>query len=94
VHGTVVFSDAQSSFVKGCGIARRAAFLERPRTGHERGEALGWPVGLARQPLQAKGFYATIVIATLSGTIICFSPLDPIKALFWSAVTNGVGLFQ
>ena len=54
------------------------------------GEAFGWPVGLARQPLQAKGFYATIVIATLSGTIICFSPLDPIRALFWSAVTNGV----
>jgi Mn2+/Fe2+ NRAMP family transporter len=54
------------------------------------GEAFGWPVGLARKPLQAKGFYATIVIATLSGTIICFSPLDPIRALFWSAVINGV----
>jgi Mn2+/Fe2+ NRAMP family transporter len=54
------------------------------------GEAFGWPVGLARKPLQAKGFYATIIIATLSGAIICFSPLDPIRALFWSAVTNGV----
>jgi len=53
-------------------------------------EAFKWPVGLARRPLQAKGFYATIVIATLSGTIVCFSPLDPIRALFWSAVTNGV----
>jgi NRAMP (natural resistance-associated macrophage protein)-like metal ion transporter len=54
------------------------------------GEAFGWPVGLARKPLQAKGFYATIAIATLSGTIVCFSPLDPIRALFWSAVINGV----
>jgi len=54
------------------------------------GEAFRWPVGLARQPLQAKNFYLTITIATLSGTIICLSPLDPIRALFWSAVTNGV----
>jgi Mn2+/Fe2+ NRAMP family transporter len=54
------------------------------------GEAFRWPVGLARQPLQARGFYATIVIATLSGTIICFSPLDPVRASFWSAVINGV----
>jgi Mn2+/Fe2+ NRAMP family transporter len=54
------------------------------------GEAFRWPVGLARQPLQAKNFYLTIIIATLSGTIICLSPLDPIRALFWSAVTNGV----
>lgn len=54
------------------------------------GEAFRWPVGLARQPLQAKNFYLTITIATLSGTIVCLSPLDPIRALFWSAVTNGV----
>jgi Mn2+/Fe2+ NRAMP family transporter len=53
-------------------------------------EAFGWPVGLSRNPMQAKGFYAVIVAATLLGTVICFSPLDPIRALFWSAVTNGV----
>jgi NRAMP (natural resistance-associated macrophage protein)-like metal ion transporter len=53
-------------------------------------ESRKWPTGLARKPLQAKGFYATIVIATLSGIAITFSPLDPIKALFWSAVINGV----
>ena len=53
-------------------------------------EAFGWPVGLARKPMQAKGFYVVIVAATLLGTVICFSPLDPIRALFWSAVTNGV----
>jgi len=53
-------------------------------------EARKWPIGLARQPLEAKAFYTTIVIATLSGVAITFSPLDPIKALFWSAVINGI----
>jgi NRAMP (natural resistance-associated macrophage protein)-like metal ion transporter len=53
-------------------------------------EARKWPVGLARKPLAARAFYATIVIATLSGIAITYSPLDPIKALFWSAVINGV----
>jgi len=54
------------------------------------GEARRWPTGLARKPLKAKAFYGTIVIATLVGTGINLSPLDPIKALFWSAVVNGV----
>jgi Mn2+/Fe2+ NRAMP family transporter len=54
------------------------------------GESQKWPIGLAYKPLRAKAFYATIVIATLSGIGITFSPLDPIKALFWSAVINGV----
>lgn len=53
-------------------------------------EARRWPTGLARKPMQAKAFYATIVISTLGGILITFSPLDPIKALFWSAVINGV----
>ncbi|SFK88342.1 NRAMP family divalent metal transporter [Methylocapsa palsarum] len=54
------------------------------------GEARQWPIGLARKPRKAKAFYATIAIATLVGTAIDFSPIDPIKALFWSAVINGV----
>jgi NRAMP (natural resistance-associated macrophage protein)-like metal ion transporter len=54
------------------------------------GEARRWPIGLARKPREAKAFYATIAIATLVGTAIDFSPIDPIKALFWSAVINGV----
>ncbi|WP_201839154.1 NRAMP family divalent metal transporter [Microvirga zambiensis] len=54
------------------------------------GEARKWPVGLARQPSEAKAFYATVVIATLLGMALDFTPLDPIKALFWSAVINGV----
>jgi NRAMP (natural resistance-associated macrophage protein)-like metal ion transporter len=54
------------------------------------GEARKWPTGLARQPKEARAFYATIVIATLAGVGVSLSPLDPIKALFWSAVINGV----
>ena len=54
------------------------------------GEALRWPTGLDRKPGQAKAFYATIVIATLIGVGLNFSPINPIRALYWSAVINGV----
>jgi Mn2+/Fe2+ NRAMP family transporter len=54
------------------------------------GEARRWPVGLARQPLQAKAFYATIAIAVALGIVMNFAGINPIKALFWSAVLNGV----
>jgi Mn2+/Fe2+ NRAMP family transporter len=43
-----------------------------------------------REPLEARAFYVTIVFATLAGVAISFSPLDPMKALFFSAVINGV----
>ena len=54
------------------------------------GEAFRWPTGLDRAPKEAKAFYATIAAATAAGVILNFSPIDPIKALFWSAVVNGV----
>jgi len=54
------------------------------------GEALGWPIGLGRLPKDAKAFYGTLVAATLVGIGINFVGIDPIKALFWSAVLNGV----
>ena len=54
------------------------------------GEAFGWHVGLARKFARARGFYTTIVVATLIGAALNFTPIDPIKALFWSAVINGV----
>jgi Mn2+/Fe2+ NRAMP family transporter len=53
-------------------------------------EAREWPEGLARKPRKAKAFYATIAVATLLGVLINFSPVSPIKALYWSAVINGV----
>jgi NRAMP (natural resistance-associated macrophage protein)-like metal ion transporter len=54
------------------------------------GEALKWRVGLSQRPGRAPAFYGTIAAATLVGAALNFSPLDPIKALFWSAVINGV----
>ncbi|MGH7047773.1 MAG: NRAMP family divalent metal transporter [Stellaceae bacterium] len=54
------------------------------------GEACGWPTGLSRLPKDAKAFYATIALATLVGIAINLVDIDPIKALFWSAVLNGV----
>jgi NRAMP (natural resistance-associated macrophage protein)-like metal ion transporter len=54
------------------------------------GEAFGWHVGLARKLRRAPSFYATIAGATLVGAGLNFTPIDPIKALFWSAVINGV----
>jgi NRAMP (natural resistance-associated macrophage protein)-like metal ion transporter len=53
-------------------------------------EARRWPQGLARKPKQAKAFYATIALATMVGALINFSPINPIKALYWSAIINGV----
>src|SRR3984885_7393158 len=54
------------------------------------GEALDWRVGLAQRPSRARAFYGTIAIATCVGGVGNFQALDPIKALFWSAVINGV----
>jgi len=54
------------------------------------GEAFGWHVGLARKLKRAPSFYAIIAIATVIGAALNFTPIDPIKALFWSAVINGV----
>jgi Mn2+/Fe2+ NRAMP family transporter len=53
-------------------------------------EANDWPIGHGLQPADAKGFYSIITLATLLGVALGFTPVDPIKALFWSAVLNGV----
>jgi NRAMP (natural resistance-associated macrophage protein)-like metal ion transporter len=54
------------------------------------GEARRWPVGLDRKPRRAKAFYATIVVATAVGALMNFTPIDPIRALIFAAVLNGV----
>ena len=53
------------------------------------GEARGWKTGLGRQPLEAVSFYVAVALATLLGMGVTFMPMDPIKALYWSAVING-----
>jgi NRAMP (natural resistance-associated macrophage protein)-like metal ion transporter len=53
-------------------------------------EVFEWTEGLDRRPNEAKAFYATIAVATLLGVALNFTSLDPVKALYWSAVVNGV----
>ena len=59
-------------------------------TAYAVGEARQWKVGLSRKPAEAKAFYAIVAIATLIGMIVNFTPLNPIKALYWAAVLNGI----
>lgn len=54
------------------------------------GEAMKWRVGLAQKANRAPAFYGAIAVATVLGALMNFTPIDPIKALFWSAVVNGV----
>jgi len=54
------------------------------------GEAAGWHVGLARKVKRAPTFYGLICGAFVVGILLNFVHIDPIKALFWSAVINGV----
>jgi len=53
-------------------------------------EAMGWDSGLERKAGDAKGFYSIIALSVLVALIIQYSPISPMKALFWSAVINGV----
>ena len=53
-------------------------------------EALKLPIGLERKLQRAKGFYAILAVATLIGVALNFTAINPIKALFWSAVINGL----
>jgi NRAMP (natural resistance-associated macrophage protein)-like metal ion transporter len=53
-------------------------------------EALHWRTGLEKPPQEAAGFYGVLAAATLLGLGLTFTSLDPMRALFWSAVINGV----
>ncbi|AJZ58767.1 natural resistance-associated macrophage family protein [Paraburkholderia fungorum] len=53
-------------------------------------EAMNWPEGLERKPRDARGFYGIIAVSVLAALAIQYSPISPMKALFWSAVINGV----
>ncbi|PMS33804.1 NRAMP family divalent metal transporter [Paraburkholderia rhynchosiae] len=49
-----------------------------------------WRNSLALKPQLARRFYGIIVVSTMIGLLISFTPIDPVKALYWSAVINGV----
>ena len=53
-------------------------------------EVFGWTGSLDKRPGEAKAFYGVIAAATLGGLALTFSSLDPVKALYWSAVVNGL----
>jgi NRAMP (natural resistance-associated macrophage protein)-like metal ion transporter len=54
------------------------------------GESFRWSASLEKRPQQAVGFYLTIAVATLAGVGLNFLRIDPIRALFWAAVLNGM----
>ena len=54
------------------------------------GEACKWPIGLSREPGKATAFYASLGGSTVLGMALTLTPLDPIKALYWTAVINGL----
>jgi len=53
-------------------------------------ESFDWRSGLDKTLHEAREFYGIIAFATCGGVLLNFMPIDPIKALFWSAVINGV----
>ncbi len=59
-------------------------------TAYAIGEGRKWPVGLSRKPKQAIAFYSVLALSVALAVVLNFAPIDPIKALYWSAVINGV----
>jgi NRAMP (natural resistance-associated macrophage protein)-like metal ion transporter len=53
-------------------------------------ESLGWKEGLYRKLHEARAFYAVITVSILVGIAINFIGIDPIKALIYSAIANGI----
>jgi Mn2+/Fe2+ NRAMP family transporter len=53
-------------------------------------ELLGWKEGLNNKPQRAKAFYATMVVSTLVGLLINYLGINPIRALVYAAVLNGI----
>src|SRR5258706_4589692 len=53
-------------------------------------ESFRWPIGLGLKLADGLGFYAVLITATLVGVALNFTSIDPVKALIWSAVINGV----
>jgi Mn2+/Fe2+ NRAMP family transporter len=58
--------------------------------GYAMSEAMGWKWGLGRTANDARGFYAVIAVSVLAALGIQYSPISPMRALFWSAVINGL----
>lgn len=59
-------------------------------TSYALSETFGWKKGLDEKFKRAKEFYAIIIVATFAGLLMNFIGIDPIKALIFSAVFNGI----
>ncbi|HYS84864.1 MAG TPA: divalent metal cation transporter [Bradyrhizobium sp.] len=59
-------------------------------TAYAVGEGRRWPVGLARKPKEAAAFYSVLTLSAAIGIALNFNSINPISALYWSAVINGV----
>ena len=53
-------------------------------------ESFRWPIGLGLKLMEARGFYAIVIVATSIGVALNFTHVDPVRALIWAAVINGV----
>jgi NRAMP (natural resistance-associated macrophage protein)-like metal ion transporter len=53
-------------------------------------DAMHWPASLEKKPLQRRRFYGVLALVTIAGVALNFTGINPIKALFWSAVLNGI----
>ncbi len=53
-------------------------------------ETLRWRQGLDKKFAQARPFYAVVIASSLCGVLLNFLHINPVKALVWSAVVNGV----
>jgi Mn2+/Fe2+ NRAMP family transporter len=58
--------------------------------GYAIGEARKWRSSLEQPPINAMPFYGAIAVATLAGMALNFLGIDPMRALFWAAVFNGM----
>jgi hypothetical protein len=80
-HGGV-FPDTEAGLLALPVLAGSAAYAV--------GELRGWRTGLEHRPENARAFYGVIALSFGFGLLMLFLPIDPIKALFWSAVLNGL----
>jgi NRAMP (natural resistance-associated macrophage protein)-like metal ion transporter len=87
------FAGAAAKYLFAVGLVGAGALAVPVLTGsaaYAVAETFGWKCSLDAKPHQARAFYAVIAGATLLGALINFAGINPIKALFWTAVINGV----
>lgn len=59
-------------------------------TSYALAETFGWREGLSLKLSQARAFYMVIVVSMCLGMVMNLVGLDPVRALYWSAILNGV----